>query len=105
MTSVRSVFALLALASVLAACGAPASPAAPTQPAAAKPPAAATTAPAPASAAQPTQAAAAKPGAATKDTMTIVFTPNQATFDAHFAVNNAELLITRNIYNALLKYK
>jgi len=92
----------------LVACGPAAAPpaAAPTQPAAAaKPPAAApTTAAAPAAptpaAAQPT---AAKPSG--KDTLTIVFQANQGTLDPHFAATNQEMLIIRNVYNALLKYK
>lgn len=55
--------------------------------------------------------ATAKPqatGAATKpakDTLTIVFQANQGTLDPHFAATNQELLVNRNIYNALLKYK
>jgi peptide/nickel transport system substrate-binding protein len=34
-----------------------------------------------------------------------VFQANQGTLDPHFAATNQELLINRNIYNALLKYK
>ena len=37
--------------------------------------------------------------------MTIVFQANQGSLDPHFAATNQELLVTRNIYNALLKYK
>ena len=37
--------------------------------------------------------------------MTIVFQANQGTLDPHFAATNQELLVTRNIYNSLLKYK
>src|SRR5205085_7566667 len=40
-----------------------------------------------------------------KDTLTIVFQANQGTLDPHFAATNQELLVNRNIYNALLKYK
>jgi peptide/nickel transport system substrate-binding protein len=92
----------------LAACGPAAAPPvpAPTQPAAAQQPAAAsTTAAAPAATAQPTaaQPTAAKPSA--KDTLTIVFQANQGTLDPHFAATNQEMLIIRNVYNALLKYK
>lgn len=41
----------------------------------------------------------------TKDTLTIVFQANQGTLDPHFAATTQELLVTRNIYSALLKYK
>ncbi len=101
----RRLFQLAVLLSLgLAACQ-PSQPAAqPTSPPApkaaeskpaAQPPAAATAAP------------AAKPAAqqSSKDTITIVFQANQGTLDAHFAVTNQELLVTRNIYNSLLKYK
>src|SRR5262249_46459535 len=92
----------------LAACGPAAAPPAPapTPPAAAQPPAAApTTAAAPAATAQPAaaQPTAAKPSG--KDTLTIVFQANQGTLDPHFAATNQEMLIIRNVYNALLKYK
>jgi peptide/nickel transport system substrate-binding protein len=51
-------------------------------------------------------AAAAKPaGGAAKDTLTFVFPQNQGTLDPHFAATTQEMLVTRNIYNALLKYK
>ena len=96
--------ALSALAVFMAACGggsAPATTSGPTQPIA-----------------KPTVAAAA-PGAATtapvsapagalkssKDTLTIVFQANQGSLDGHFAATNQELLVTRNIYSSLLKYK
>jgi peptide/nickel transport system substrate-binding protein len=110
----RSFLRLAAVATLVAlvtACGAPAATPAPTQPAAAQKPPAATTAPAPAAttapaaAAQPTQAPAGKPGAPAKDTLTVVFQPNQGTLDPHFAATNQEMLIIRNIYNGLLKYK
>src|SRR5262249_46453891 len=66
--------------------------------------------------AQPTAAPAAKPAPTTqaqaagapkssKDTLTIVFQANQGTLDPHFAATNQEMLIIRNVYNALLKYK
>ena len=92
----------------LAACGPAAAPPAPapTPPAAAQPPAAApTTAAAPVATAQPAagQPTAAKPSG--KDTLTIVFQANQGTLDPHFAATNQEMLIIRNVYNALLKYK
>jgi ABC-type transport system substrate-binding protein len=102
---------LCALALFGAACGGAAQPAttAPTQaPAAAPKP---TTVPAPTSAA----AAAAAPAAAatpatgalksSKDTLTIVFQQNQGSLDPHFAATSQEMLIIRNVYNALLKYK
>ncbi|HEV7663456.1 MAG TPA: ABC transporter substrate-binding protein, partial [Chloroflexota bacterium] len=70
---------------------------------------------APASAAKPTAAAGsgatAAPAAAqaatksSKDTLTIVFPSNQGSLDGHFAATNQELLVTRNIYSSLLKYK
>jgi peptide/nickel transport system substrate-binding protein len=106
---------LSALAIVVTACGggtgggAPPASSAPTQ-AAPKP----TTAPAaaPAAAPAPTQAqaqpAAGQPAAAqksSKDTLTIVFQANQGSLDPHFAATNQEMLVIRNIYNALLKYK
>ncbi len=97
-----------ALAVLLVACGgggggAPAAGSAPT-PAVAAP----TTAPAGAQGAAPTAQAQPQTAAAqksTKDTLTIVFQANQGTLDPHFAATNQELLVTRNIYNALLKYK
>ena len=49
-------------------------------------------------------AAAQKPATA-KDTVTFVFPQNQGTLDPHFAATTQEMLVTRNIYNALLKYK
>jgi len=56
---------------------------------------------------QPTTAPAqaAQPARAAKDTLTIVFPQNQGTLDPHFAATTQEMLVTRNIYNALLKYK
>src|SRR5947209_10536691 len=109
LVSLFARFAGVSLVAVLvAACAgggaAPPAPAAATQ-AAAKP----TAAPAAASggaatpAAQGQQPAAAKPGG--KDTLTVVFQANQGTLDPHFAATNQELLVTRNIYNSLLKYK
>jgi peptide/nickel transport system substrate-binding protein len=113
---------LCALALFVAACGGAAQPTAPpTQvPAAAatsvpqaqgKPttaPAAAPAATSPAAAGAP--AATAAPAAAgapksSNDTLTIVFQPNQGSLDPHFAATNQEMLVIRNIYNGLLKYK
>jgi peptide/nickel transport system substrate-binding protein len=89
----------LVLLGLLTACGTAAPPAAPTSPPA-KP--AATTAPAqaPQTGAQPAQKSSGS-----KDTLTAVFPQNQGTLDPHFAATTQEMLITRNIYNALLKYK
>src|SRR5258708_7752329 len=104
------------LAVIGAACGGAgggAAPAAnaPTQ-AAAKPTAApAAAAPAATTAAVPAAAtaapAAAQPGAmkSSKDTLTLVSQANQGSLDGHFAATNQELLVTRNIYSSLLKYK
>ena len=66
----------------------------------------ATSAPAAATGTQPAGAAAtgAAP-ASSKDTLTIVFQANQGSLDPHFAATNQEMLIIRNVYNALLKYK
>src|SRR5579859_7132719 len=100
-SSITAVLTCAAL--LLAACGGGASPAAPapTQPAAASQP---TSAP---PAAGATTAAAQPTGAqkSSKDTLTIVFQANQGTLDPHFAATNQEMLIIRNIYNGLLKYK
>jgi peptide/nickel transport system substrate-binding protein len=95
---------LSALAFLMAACGGggtPATTSAPTQPVV-KPTVAAA---APAGA---TSAPASAPGSAaksSKDTLTIVFQANQGSLDGHFAATNQELLVTRNIYSSLLKYK
>jgi peptide/nickel transport system substrate-binding protein len=40
-----------------------------------------------------------------KDTLTIVAGPNQATLDPHFAITTQDVLFTRNIHNALIKFK
>src|SRR5579859_6933424 len=100
-SSITAVLTCAAL--LLAACGGGASPAAPapTQPAPASQP---TSAP---PAAGATTAAAQPTGAqkSSKDTLTIVFQANQGTLDPHFAATNQEMLIIRNIYNGLLKYK
>lgn len=97
------------LAFLVAACGGAAAPAAPapTQAAAAQNPTPVAPAASGGSAAQPTANAAQPVGApkSSKDTLTIVFQANQGTLDPHFAATNQELLINRNIYNALLKYK
>jgi peptide/nickel transport system substrate-binding protein len=50
-------------------------------------------------------AAAAQKPAVAKDTLTFVFPQNQGTLDPHFAATTQEMLVTRNIYDALLKYK
>src|SRR5205807_5367703 len=62
-------------------------------------------APAAAGGAPTAQAQPAGTGRSSKDTLTIVFQANQGSLDPHFAATNQELLVTRNIYNALLKYK
>jgi peptide/nickel transport system substrate-binding protein len=95
--------ALVVAATLLAACGGGTAPSAPTPtPAPAKP--APTTAAAPAATSAPAaQPAAAKPS--TRDTLNIVFQANQGTLDPHFAATNQEMLVIRNVYNALLKYK
>ena len=102
--------AVLALAVLLAACGgggggAPAAGSAAT-PAVVAPttaPAGAQGAAAPTAPAQPQASGAAQKSS--KDTLTIVFQANQGTLDPHFAATNQELLVNRNIYSALLKYK
>src|SRR5947208_12075003 len=106
---------LCALALFVAACGGAAQPVTtpPTQaPAAApKPTTAPAAAPAATSPAASAPAATAAPAAATgapkssKDTLTIVFQPNQGSLDPHFAATNQEMLVIRNVYNGLLKYK
>ena len=99
----------LALVSLfLAACGGgsagtPAAGGAPTQ-APARPTTAAA-APAATGGAPTAQAQPATAARSSKDTLTIVFQANQGSLDPHFAATNQELLVTRNIYNALLKYK
>src|ERR1051326_6956305 len=93
-----SITGVLACASLLlAACGGAAAPAAPAAPQA-------TSAP-PATGATPAPAQPAGAQKSTKDTLTIVFQANQGTLDPHFAATNQEMLIIRNIYNGLLKYK
>jgi peptide/nickel transport system substrate-binding protein len=117
---------LLMLAAIVTACGSNAGGGAPaasggaaqptSAPAAAPKPttgaaattgaAPATSAPAAATGTQPAGSAAT--GAApssSKDTLTIVFQPNQGSLDPHFAATNQEMLIIRNVYNSLLKYK
>jgi peptide/nickel transport system substrate-binding protein len=108
---------LCALALFVAACGGAAQPATtpPTQAPAAAPtsvpqaqgkPTTAPAATSPVAAAAPAATAAAA-GAlkSSKDTLTIVFQPNQGSLDPHFAATNQEMLVIRNIYNGLLKYK
>lgn len=41
----------------------------------------------------------------TKDTLTVVAAPNQATLDPHFAITTQDVLFTRNIHSALVKFK
>src|SRR5262249_60965906 len=41
----------------------------------------------------------------TKDTLSVVGAVHQATMDPHFAITTQDLLFTRNIYNALVKFK
>jgi ABC-type transport system substrate-binding protein len=87
---------LCALALFVAACGGAAQPpATPPTPAAAPKPAA-TAAPA---------AGVTSAQKSSKDTLTIGFQPNQGSLDPHFAATNQEMLVIRNIYNSLLKYK
>lgn len=109
VSTVARVFALAALAVMVSACGG----ATPTGSSVSAPtPGAGQSAPKPTAAgasggAATTPAAAPASGArgAAKDTLTIVFPSNQGSMDAHFAATNQEMLVTRNIYNALLKYK
>src|SRR5215831_12162699 len=110
---------LLMLAAIVTACGSNAGGGAPaassgaaqptSAPAAAPKPttgaASATGAPAAAAGTQPAGAATGAAPASSKDTLTIVFQPNQGSLDPHFAATNQEMLIIRNVYNALLKYK
>jgi peptide/nickel transport system substrate-binding protein len=109
------------LAMFLAACGgagggAPAAGGGPTQ-TAAKPTSAPAAAAAPATSAPVGAAATSAPVGAvattspagalksSKDSLTIVFQSNQGSLDPHFAATNQEMLVTRNIYSSLLKYK
>ena len=97
--------ALCALAFLAAACGGAATPqtGAPTQaPAVPKPTSAP---PAAAATAAPQTTTSGTPAKSSKDTLTIVFQANQGTLDPHFAATNQEMLIIRNVYNGLLKYK
>ena len=104
MTSIGKAFArfasLSALAMFMAACtGAPSA----ATPAPAKPTTAVAAAPAATQASgQPAAAGAQK---SSKDTLTIAFQANQGTLDPHFAATNQEMLVIRNVYNGLLKYK
>src|SRR6266508_2850574 len=102
---------VLMLALVLTACGGNAGGGA-TSSGAAQPTSAPAAPPkpttAPPAAGQATNAPAAAPTGAqksSKDTLTIVFQANQGSLDPHFAATNQEMIIIRNIYNALLKYK
>jgi peptide/nickel transport system substrate-binding protein len=115
-SSVR-LASLCALALFVAGCGGAAQPVTPppTQAPAAAPkpttaPAATGAAAAPVATAAPAAAAATAAPAAgalksSKDTLTIVFQQNQGSLDPHFAATSQEMLIIRNVYNALLKYK
>jgi len=44
-------------------------------------------------------------GPAEPDTLVIVFPSHQGTLDGHFAVTTQDMLVVRNVYNALMKYK
>src|SRR5881227_406304 len=97
-----------ALAVFLAACGGGGAGAPAAGGAATQAPARPTTAAAAPTVAGGAPTAQSQPAGATKstrDTLTIVFQANQGSLDPHFAATNQELLVTRNIYNALLKYK
>jgi len=97
-----------ALAVFLAACGGGGAGAPAAGGAATQAPARPTTAAAAPTVAGGAPTAQSQPVGATKstrDTLTIVFQANQGSLDPHFAATNQELLVTRNIYNALLKYK
>ena len=41
----------------------------------------------------------------TKDTLVVVGAVNQGTLDPHFAITTQELLFTRNLYSALVRFK
>ena len=107
----RSVRCLIVLVTALSVVGMACQPAAPpAQPTAApkteaKPAAPVPTAAAPQAAA--TAAPAVKPAAkaSSKDSLTVVYSFNQGTLDPHFAAITADVLFTRNIYSALVKYK
>ena len=60
---------------------------------------------APAATAASGQPAAAGAQKSSKDTLTVALQANQGTLDPHFAATNQEMLVIRNIYNGLLKYK
>jgi len=99
---------LSVLALFLAACGGAATPAAPTTAAPTQAVTAQQPTPVAAKPSTGTPAPTTQPGAAptsSKDTLTIVFQANQGTLDPHFAATNQEMLIIRNVYNGLLKYK
>lgn len=106
-TAIPGVLSVLAL--LLAACGGAAAPAATSAPAATQAVSAQQPtpvgAPANSGTAQTTPTQSSSATTSTRDTLTIVFQANQGTLDPHFAATNQELLVTRNIYNALLKYK
>ena len=100
--SARHPVGALVMATILAACGSNAAPPAGSGPT--QPPAAPTAAPKVASTASTSQTGTAGK-TSSKDTLTVVFQANQGTLDPHFAATNQELLVTRNIYSSLLKYK
>lgn len=101
VTAAARAVALAAVAVMMAACGGGA-----TAPSAGSSNGAAAAKPTSAVAAtSPAASAAGGAAAGAKDTLTIVFPSNQGTMDPHFAATNQELLITRNVYNALLKYR
>jgi peptide/nickel transport system substrate-binding protein len=100
---------LSVLAVFMAACSGGTSGAPPASGAATQAPAQPTTAvaAAPAATTASGQPAAAAPAAqkSSKDTLTIALQANQGTLDPHFAATNQEMVVIRNIYNGLLKYK
>jgi peptide/nickel transport system substrate-binding protein len=109
MRTHSSIGLLSALALFLAACSGAATPSAPAAaPTPAAPAAQATPKPAAPTGTQAAPTTNAQSGAAptsSKDTLTIVFQANQGTLDPHFVATNQEMLIIRNVYNGLLKYK
>lgn len=98
-SSLLRPLAMVVLATLLTACaGSPAPPSGGPAPGeATKPPTGAAT----------SQPSAAATGAAAprEDTLVIVLRSHQGTLDPHFAATTQEMLITRNVYSALLKYK
>jgi peptide/nickel transport system substrate-binding protein len=103
-TSFLRSASMCALAVFLAACsGAPAASGGATQ----APPKPAAAAPAATAASGQPAPAAGTPAAqkSSKDTLTVALQANQGTLDPHFAATNQEMLVIRNVYDGLLKYK